>query len=121
MKIDVISILISSIITGFGFFIALFLIWGFYFRKKELFWWWLSELTYVSGLVLLTGRDSVPDLVSIIIGNAFLLLNFVFVWFGVSAYEGEKPHFKTGLFIIALFILFVIYFTYFDSNIAAGL
>lgn len=55
--------------------------------------WTISLFTFSIGILLVALRTSIPDVVSIVIGNALLYIALVFTYSGFLAFAGKKTHF----------------------------
>ncbi|HEY1407130.1 MAG TPA: histidine kinase dimerization/phosphoacceptor domain -containing protein [Spirochaetota bacterium] len=117
MVFHVVSILVSAMISGMGFFLAFTLIRILYHRKQDFVWWGISQLLYVTGMVLLAARDSIPDFYSIIVGNFLILVGYGCIWIGSSIYKGRKIRIRTIILLIVSYLMVHLYFTYIRPDI----
>lgn len=67
-------------------------------------------MSCASGLASLRGY--IPDAVSIILANAFLLLGELLLIFGLLRYTGRKPHWRPALDAILGLLLLLVWLTY---------
>ncbi len=117
-KIDVLTVLISSLLVSFGFFIGLILRWLFFLRKRELLYWSLSQLCYCIGLLLFAGRGFLPAVVSTVVGNGFILAGYCLIWSGASLYRAKTPSFRIMTAAVTAFFVGHIYYGFVEENIA---
>ncbi len=53
-------------------------------------WWGAAQIVGATGLALVTSHGTVPDFVSVDIGNALVLLAYGMIWAGARMFDGRK-------------------------------
>jgi diguanylate cyclase (GGDEF)-like protein len=68
-------------------------------------WWGAAQIVGAAGLALVTSRGSIPDFISIDIGNALVLLAYGLVWAGARLFDGRKVRPLVVVFAPILWLL----------------
>ncbi len=118
MKIDTLSMLIGLTILCIGFSITMLLVWRFLVPMRALLLWGCGMGCYGFGVLFITLRDQVPDILSLPVGNLLLLCCYSLIWIGISLYRGKAPWYRTILLILLLFIPCYSWFVWGSPNIA---
>lgn len=81
--------------------------------------WILYYAMQTFGFALVALRGHVPDWLSIVFGNIFLISGVLFLYIGLERFVGRPGRqFHNGV-LFTLFVLVLIYFTYVQPNLAA--
>lgn len=89
-----------------------------YIRRKQRTYegficWIFAALVNSTGLFLLSLRDILPDFLTIIAGNTFIIFSVVLISAGLSRFAGVRPYSKFYSLLMLLFVALYSYFTYF--------
>jgi len=81
--------------------------------------WVLANFTFGVGYFLISLRGTLPDLLSITLGNAAAVYAEILIFEGIRLFYGRPAFSKWNSFVFVLYLIFHIYFTYLDPNINA--
>ncbi|NVN91028.1 MAG: PAS domain-containing sensor histidine kinase [Desulfuromonadales bacterium] len=118
MLFDTVSILLALAVLCCSLSAAMLLAWRLVLPGLPLLLWGCGMGGYGVGVFLITLRDSVPILVSTNVANLLIGGCYCLVWWGVSVYRNVRPHARTILVVLLLFIVIHVWFTFGDPDIA---
>ncbi len=78
--------------------------------------WAIGSVLQALGYVLLGGRERIPDLLSIMLGNAFLLYGIIVFNHGIARAAGRPARRWPSLVLMLFLMLFLAYFTYVQKS-----
>ena len=81
--------------------------------------WVLANFTFGVGYFLISLRGTLPDLLSITLGNAAAVYAEILIFEGIRLFFGRPAFSKWNSFVFVLYLIFHTYFTYLDPNINA--
>jgi two-component sensor histidine kinase len=98
--LDAILLVLSSILTsGFALVVKP--------RRRELVSWALGYASLLVGVVLFGLRNLIPDFLSIVLANTFIISFFALLVIGIDCFRGRKPRFSLlGSAVAAVFLWF---------------
>jgi diguanylate cyclase (GGDEF)-like protein len=85
--------------------LLLFFAWAQNFSKRALAWWGSAHLMRAVSIMLLGQYGSVPDSLSIDLGNAILFGSFALTWSGARVFDRRNPELALTLAGPAIWIL----------------
>ena len=103
--------------------ITLCVIMGYLYRSGKtypgFFLWTLGSVIGGVGALLLSMRGSLADFVTIVVANTFVVIFYLFIFWGLALFWNRKPAFTTVSFLMLIFVASFIYFTYQSPSIEA--
>jgi len=80
---------------------------------------WSGGVTLLGiGTLLITLRDAIPDLVSIVIANTLNVAGAIVVWNGIRLFNARQLQWMAALVAVPLLALSLAYWTYFENELA---
>ena len=118
--LDMKTVLFSYLISNAICTMIMILLWMQNRRRFSSVGFWLAGFAiHFLAILLLVLRGAVPDVFSIIIGNALIPVAILLVCIGVERYAGIKDRQSFNYILIAVFILVQVYFTYAEPSLLA--
>jgi diguanylate cyclase (GGDEF)-like protein len=81
--------------------------------------WVLANFVFGIGYCFITLRGIVPDLFSVILGNAFTIYAEILIYEGICLFYGRRAFSKWNSLVFVLYLVLHTYFTYLNPNINA--
>ncbi|NOT05193.1 MAG: GGDEF domain-containing protein [Anaerolineales bacterium] len=99
------------------------LIMSIYWRERRTYAgfgrWVLANFVFGAGYLFISLRGFIPDLLSIILGNAAIVYAEVLIYEGIRLFYGRPAFSKWNTLVFVLYLPLHIYFTYPNPNINA--
>jgi diguanylate cyclase (GGDEF)-like protein len=105
MNLDVNTLFLVTMHVEIMLGLLLFFAWTQNFSKRELAWWGSAHLLRALSIVLLGMHGSVPDSLSVDLGNAVLFASFALTWSGARVFERRAPEPWLSLVGVAAWLL----------------
>src|SRR4051794_3554998 len=105
MDLDVNTLFMVTMYIEIMLGLLLFFAWTQNFSKRELAWWGSAHLLRALSIVLLGMHGSVPDSLSVDLGNAVLFASFALTWSGARVFERRAPEPWLSLVGVAAWLL----------------
>ena len=81
--------------------------------------WTIASILYSFGMVLMSLRGILPDFISIIVANTFLMAGFVFIAYGLEIFTDRTRRIWLFASLSIITILLCLLFTYYSPNVNA--
>ena len=81
--------------------------------------WVLANFVFGAGYLFISLRGIVPDLFSIVLGNAATVYAEILIYEGIRLFYGRPAFSKWNSFVFVIYLIFHTYFIYLDPNINA--
>lgn len=117
--LDLRTLALIMMVSALVFFFATFTVWRLVPQERSLHDWMLASLLMAAGSLLLGLRGIVPDLLSIVVGNSWIVLSLDFIHTGTRKLFGLGPGRPWHWLATAAMLLSGIVFTYFTPNLPA--
>jgi PAS domain S-box-containing protein len=104
MKFDAISMLLMLFLVCTGFSLAIFLAWRLLLPMRSLTLWATGIGCYGIGVLLIALRGIIPDLLSLVVANLFVLGCYGLFWIGLSLHVQKKPWYRIIILILLIFL-----------------
>ncbi len=111
-ELDLLTVLISiSIINLLGM-IVIFLLWRQYRQRFNGIGFWLVNFSLqFFALVLLSFRNLIPDLFSVLISNTMIITGLIFLLFGFGKFLSTRVNHNLNYAILILYVILHAYFS----------
>lgn len=111
--LDIRTILFSHVITDIVSTIVMILLW---YQNRNRFkgtlFWVANFLLNTLGVILIILRGNIPDFLSIIVSNGIIVIGFFMGYIGLQRFLEKKKSLIFNYFLILLFFIIQIHFTY---------
>ncbi|GEP00453.1 GGDEF domain-containing protein [Methylobacterium haplocladii] len=97
MRLDTPTLFLMTVVVTFMVGVLFLLSWGQARRTRALAIWGVAHLGGAGASALLCLRNTIPDSLSVGLGNAMMLGAYGLIWSGVRAFEGRKPAYLMAL------------------------
>ncbi len=91
MRLDTPTLFLITVVVTFMVGVLFLLSWGQARNTRALAIWGVAHLSGAGASALLCLRNTIPDFLSIGLGNAVMLAAYGLIWSGVRAFEGRRP------------------------------
>ena len=81
--------------------------------------WTTASILYSFGMVLMSLRGILPDFISIIVANTFLMAGFVFIAYGLELFTDSTRRIWLFASLVTITIILCLFFTYYSPNVNA--
>ncbi len=119
MILDVRTLGILSALMPFVLGLIMFI----YLRERRTYGgfgrWVLANFVFGMGYFFISLRGIVPDLFSIVLGNAATVYAEILIYEGIRLFYGRPAFSKWNSFVFVIYLIFHTYFIYLDPNINA--
>ena len=116
MTLDVETLMIISAVAPFGMGILMMI----YLFQRKVYpgfgRWVLANFMFSLGFFSIALRGHIPDILSIVLGNSFIVYSEILVYEGIECYFGRAPFRISNYLILTVYILIQSYLTYIDPN-----
>lgn len=118
MTLDARSILLTSTAVSF-ILTAMMLVYRLTRKVYAGFTYWLMGDVFITlGFLLVAMRGILPDFVTVLLGNIFLILALVVLHQGIRRFFGDYSQDRLNVAILIVFSLFLNYFLYVEDRVA---
>ena len=119
MILDVRTLAVLSALMPFILGLIMFI----YLRERRTYGgfgrWVLANFVFGMGYFFISLRGIVPDLFSIVLGNAATVYAEILIYEGIRLFYGRPAFSKWNSFVFVIYLIFHTYFIYLDPNINA--
>lgn len=119
MILDVRTLAVLSALMPFVLGLIMFI----YLRERRTYGgfgrWVLANFVFGMGYFFISLRGIVPDLFSIVLGNAATVYAEILIYEGIRLFYGRPAFSKWNSFVFVIYLIFHTYFIYLDPNINA--
>ena len=121
MQLDIRTLIFNLLLFALVFAIGIFLLQRSQPRLRALRWWSAAIIAAGAGFLLLSLRDSIPDLLSVVVANDLMLLALCLFLEGVVVFRRLPRGYvwRISAPLIAILTLLLLYFTYAEASVAA--
>ena len=116
MALDPRTLFLVHGITGLALGVMFFAFWRAYRSMSCLALWAVGVALLGTGSLLVSQRDSVPELVSPILANGLNMWGAITVWNGIRLFNGRRAEWRWPAALVCLFVLVIAYWTYVDDD-----
>ena len=118
MALNIKTILFINFIVNIISAGAMAIIW-FQYRKRfaGLFFWFANYLSHTVGIGLILLRGSLPDFITNVLSNTFLLVGALFLLIGLESFFGKKNSQIHNIILMAIFVSLLSYFFFIQPNL----
>jgi len=105
MNLDINTLFMVTMYVEVVLGLLMFFVWTQNFSKRSLAWWGSAHLLRAGSIMLLGLHGSVPDSLSIDVGNAVLFASFALTWSGARVFDQKSPEPAFLLVGVAVWLL----------------
>ena len=105
MNLDINTLFMVTMYVEVVLGLLMFFVWTQNFSKRSLAWWGSAHLLRAASIMLLGLHGSVPDSLSIDVGNAVLFASFALTWSGARVFDQKSPEPAFLLVGVAVWLL----------------
>jgi len=118
--LDMKTVLFSYVVSNAICTMIMIFLWTQNRRRFPAVGFWLAGFTaHFFAILLLVLRGAIPDVFSIVMGNALIPASILLVCIGVERYVGIKAGQYHNYALLIIFFLVQVYFTYAEPNVLA--
>jgi diguanylate cyclase (GGDEF)-like protein/PAS domain S-box-containing protein len=117
LELDIRTLLVVTALVSIGSAVALISLWRSQSRRNGAGFWATGMSCVAAASVLISGRGSIPDFISLVIANSLYVIGFLLILRGVRVFSDRPPllFFDFGLPPITTILFY--YFNYVEQNI----
>jgi diguanylate cyclase (GGDEF)-like protein/PAS domain S-box-containing protein len=111
------TLLVVTALISIGSAVALTFLWRAQLRRNGVGFWAAGMSCVAAASILISGRETIPDFLSLIMANSLYVIGFQLILRGIRIFTGRPPFllFDVGLFPISASLFY--YFNYIEPNL----
>jgi diguanylate cyclase (GGDEF)-like protein/PAS domain S-box-containing protein len=115
--LDTRTLLVVTALISIGSAVALIFLWRAQSRRNGVGFWAAGMSCVAAASILISGRGSIPDFLSLVVANSLYVIGFQLILRGIRIFTGRPPllFFDLSLFPLAATLFY--YFNYVDQNL----
>jgi len=118
MALDIKTILFINFIVNIISAGAMAIIWYQYRNRfAGLFFWFANYISHTAGIGLILLRGAIPDFITNVLSNTFLLIGALFLLIGLERFLGRKHSQIHNIILMAIFVSILTYFFIIQPNL----
>ncbi|MGY5452446.1 diguanylate cyclase domain-containing protein [Agarivorans sp. MS3-6] len=111
------TLLVVTALISLGAAVALIALWRAQSRANGAGFWALGMSCIAAGSILISGRGSIPDFISLVMANSFYVLGFLLLLRGLRVFTGRPPIVLLDFGLLPLVAALFYYFNYIEPNL----
>tara|TARA_R110001583_G_C5666121_1_gene410177 strand:+ start:184 stop:1731 length:1548 start_codon:yes stop_codon:yes gene_type:complete len=117
LELDIRTLLVVTALVSVGSAVALFALWRLQSRRNGAGFWATGMSCVAIGSILISGRGSLPDFISLVVANSFFVVGFLLILRGIRIFAGRSPLLFLDFSLPPIAAVLFYYYNYVDPNI----
>ena len=111
------TLLVVTVLISIGSAVALISLWRTQLRRNGVGFWAAGMSCVAVASILISGRGSIPDFLSLVVANSFYVIGFQVILRGIRVFTGRPPLLLFDFGLLPLTASLFYYFNYIDPNL----
>ena len=116
-ELDIRTLLVVTALVSMGSAVALIFLWRSQSQRNGASLWAAGMSCIAVASILITGRGSLPDFISLIIANSLYVIGFLLILRGIRIFTNQPPLLFLDFSLPPTTAMFFYYFSCIDQNI----
>ncbi|WP_241823318.1 GGDEF domain-containing protein [Enterovibrio norvegicus] len=117
LALDNRTLLTVTALISIGSAVALFSLWRSQSKPNGSAFWALGMSSVALASILISFRDAIPDLFSLVVANSLYILGFQLILRGIRIFVGRQPLVILDYALVPISAALLCYFNYIDQNL----
>jgi len=117
LDLDIRTLLVVTALASIGSAVALVFLWLSQSRRNGAGFWAVGMSCVAAASILISGRGSLPDFISLVIANSLYVLGFVLILRGVRVFADRPPLLLVDFSLPPIAAVLFYYFNFVEQNI----
>jgi diguanylate cyclase (GGDEF)-like protein/PAS domain S-box-containing protein len=115
--LDIRTLLVVTALASIGSAVALVFLWLSQYRRNGSGFWAVGMSCVATASILISGRGTLPDSISLVLANSLYVLGFVLILRGVRVFAHRPPLFLVDFALPPIAAMLFYYFNFVEQNI----